>query len=147
MIVELKGQNPKIIPITDANNITIVDRIVLLPGMNDVSDEKWEKARKNLTGTWEWSKLKEHKTEKQVEVEVEIETEVNGKTVVKKNKKLEKKEVGLNFSEVKEDEAKSMIDNCYNVKTLEDWKEQTNYDNVKSYINKRLENIAEGKIK
>lgn len=117
MLVELKQQGLLSISILGPNGIE-TGQVILLPGVNKVSDEDWEKVRGQVKkDKIDRGIIIEHHAEIK-EVEEPVKDEKTGEeTIVKKTKVKSKK-----LKDLSAVEAIKIIKETYDLKTLKDWK-------------------------
>ena len=151
MLVNWTYGDVNIVPLSklDARGIARpVGQYTLLPGINDIPENKWEQIKLGVKNSPYQGFLKVVKS-KIVEVEKEVEEVVKnkttGKTEKKKIKKKVKEEKAISFDKIDNDEALALIDECYNLETLEMWRKLDIEKNIKNAIDEKAEAINTGK--
>lgn len=135
MIIKWKKSNPKVIPVLGnlkGKTGQIKSQVLLLEGINVVKDEEWELASQNLDDRIDMPFIEV------IDDRVEIEDPKNPKKkIVKSNKGLEKFEAK---------EAKEMVEDCFNVKTLEFWLENEGRNEIRSLLHEKLDDIKNNNL-
>lgn len=105
---------------TNINYISVKGKghIVLLPGCNEVPDELWADAKRELDA----------------ELKAGLIKEVNA---IKKDGKVEV----VPFAKIPAEKAEALVDETVSIKTLNAWKEGEARDSVRVKLNKRLDAI------
>jgi hypothetical protein len=141
MLVEWTKMKVKIIPVVGANGKS-TENIILLPGVTDVDDEKWNKVRSLVDQDIRTKRIIEHHatvTDIEVETEVEVKDEESGE--MKKEIKKEKKPFhkGKSLKSLTPDEAEEIVKNTFNLETLNKWKTNENRDSIRAAIMNQIE--------
>jgi hypothetical protein len=104
------------------------ENVLLLPGLNSVNDDDWEVCKQHLTLQHDKQFIKE------VKATVEIKNKETGKK--------EKKETSI-FTEFDPQTAMKSVDDCFNIKTLEDWKKSEERSDIRNHIEEKIKEIKE----
>jgi hypothetical protein len=138
MIIKWKKSNPKVIPLLieksekDGKTGQIKGSILLMEGINCVKDEEWKAAAKNLDDRIDKPFIEV------IEDAVEVQDPKNPKKKVMKSAK------GLEKFEAKE--AVKMVEDCFNIKTLEFWLDNEGRNEVRAAIAKKIEDINDNNL-
>jgi hypothetical protein len=135
MLVEWTKMKVKVVPIIGLNG-KVAENIILLPGVNDVDDDKWNQARSCVDKDIRTNRIIEkHVTLQEKEVEVK-----NKETdEVKKEKKVVVK--GKTLKQLSLDQASKIVENTFNLDTLNKWKEKESRDSIRALIMTQLEKV------
>jgi hypothetical protein len=134
MIIRWKKNNPVTIPLVGAGSNAPRGTIRLIEGLNKVEKDEWEIAKKHLKGFQEkyYDEIKD-------DIKVKKPVMISGKEVMK-----EVSVMGLSGFEA--GEAIEMIDDCFNVETLEAWLVDENRDEIRAAIKEKLSAILDDNL-
>jgi hypothetical protein len=131
MIIRWKKNNPVTIPLVGKDKISPKGKIRLIEGLNTVDQKDWEIAKQHLKGFQE-------KYYDEINDNVKVK-----KKVMQSGKEIEKEVMVMGLSGFDANEAIKMIDDCFNVDTLEAWREEESRDEIRAAIKEKLEAILE----
>ncbi len=150
MIINWGKRNIKIIPLTSecskAIKVMKKNKIILLPGNNDIPDDAWNEVKKykNIQKSIEAGFIIEKEfIEKEVEKEIEEENE-KGEKVKKKIKVKELK--GKSFKDLDDRKARKMIEDTFDIATLEKWREAEGRADIRNLIDDKIKEIKDYKV-
>ena len=118
MIIEWKQQRVKILVNPNGGFIH------LLPGLNDIDDDLWKEMKKGLSTEYDNQWIRE--------ILKVVETNVEGKK--------SKKDV-TDFNSMGIEDCRKMMDECFNIKTLEKWRDNDARVDIRVNIDKRIETL------
>jgi len=137
MILNWKPQHLNVIPIPAGKPVPgyDADSIILLPGVNEIPDEVWEKVKPSLVKHLKAGNLiaiEEIKT-----IEKEGKPDKDGK----KEKIKEKTSVSKKFIDLEPEECLGLIAQTNNLPTLEIWKKSETRDEIRIALAERIADI------
>ena len=156
MLVKWTEQRVRIVPYI-GDNKQVMGQVTLLPGVNDIEDSIWNKARglvKDLIDRGLIIELhtqeKEQKVEEEVEVEKELTDPESKKKVKAKVKEKKSKTVkvvsGKELSKIPIQDAEKLVSETFNMETLLKWKKTEGRDSVRAVIREQIEKIEKSDL-
>lgn len=133
----INNTKDRVIIVPAAEHGILIDKVTLLPGNNEVDKKLWEAARKNVISHIRIGVIKEKHAEVK-EKEIKLKDE-KGKLTgeIKKEMVLSVKE----FNKLTANEAEEIIINTFNIETLEKWKKKTKYDEIRTLISNKIDEV------
>lgn len=135
MIINWKKPRAGVLIIPKIVNGQVVKNIQLLPGNNEISDEEWEAVKPNCQDHINAGNLIEMAVKK-----IEKMEEIEGKDG-KKTKKFVKKEEGKKIKEINAKQAKEIVLDTWDLKTLEKWLNEEGRDEIRAIIHNQIEEV------
>jgi len=132
MVINWKQARVLIIPLIDiaTKQIEPTGRVILLPGMNEVSEANWKICKQHLT-KHDFLSIEEIKSDVKVAI-------VEG---LEKSEKKNTKE----FHEFPIELAEKAIDDCFDMKTLNAWKKKESRPDIRAMILSKIDKIKNRK--
>lgn len=136
MIIEWTRNKVKVIPCTIPETGVVLDKIVLLPGMNEVKEEKWKSARHNVLDQINRKIINE------IHAEVKVEKKVVEDPETKEKKSITTTTISAKqLSKIPAKDAEEIVKKTFNLETLKKWKKKESRESVRMEIMNQIEAV------